>query len=68
MAKQKLSECLGEYEALGFSLVPEAGALCLYFKETLLHTFVDSEDKPITAGEIQAKCSEYIANLNAKYN
>lgn len=68
MAKNALSDLLGDFEGFGFSLVPGSHSLLLQFKETILHSFKSDNELPITAECVQAICKEYLDKLNAQYN
>ena len=64
MAKGKLSELLGDYEELGFSLVIGSHRLLLKFKETILHSF--NSEYPISAACVQGICRDFLNELNTQ--
>ena len=66
MAKGKLSELLGDYEELGFSLVIGNYSLLLQFKDTVLHSFKQYKETPITAECVQDVCRQFLNELNTQ--
>ena len=63
-----LSGLLGDYEGLGFTLIFGSHSLLLQFKDTILHSFSNNNDIPLTADNVQAICQDYLNKINGQFN
>jgi hypothetical protein len=67
-AKNALSDLLGDYEDLGFTLTIGTHSIELCFKGKFIHGFPPNNEMPLSGVDVQLECANYLNKFNALYN